>query len=270
MRLHNSDIDIGEVVFETDAQGTQQRVEAHLSADPSQITPGRHGFHIHTGPVGEGNNCGPDATGGHYNPRGVAHGDFVLDNFHRHVGDFGNVEAGERGEVNHQMNFEVDSASNGFSMSQVGRSAVYCEDHIAWKVWKNGKRERLPSLQDIVPPLVTEEWVRYKTRRGKSIQKICNKRQIRRGMCQREMVLPKYTIEVTENDCYVPMSQRLNIQLSSPRFLLSGAESVVGRAVVLHGGEDDLGQGGDAGSAATGNAGPRIACCTLELQDDRN
>lgn len=32
----------------------------------------------------------------------------------------------------------------------------------------------------------------------------------------------------------------------------------------LHAGEDDLGQGGDAGSLASGNAGPRLACCIIE------
>mmetsp|Transcript_25570 Transcript_25570/g.45346 ORF Transcript_25570/g.45346 Transcript_25570/m.45346 type:complete len:178 (-) Transcript_25570:178-711(-) len=40
-------------------------------------------------------------------------------------------------------------------------------------------------------------------------------------------------------------------------------DSVIGRAFVLHLGEDDLGQGGDAGSITTGNAGARLACCKI-------
>ncbi|XP_063686258.1 uncharacterized protein LOC134820012 [Bolinopsis microptera] len=48
------------------------------------------------------------------------------------------------------------------------------------------------------------------------------------------------------------------------RFALEGENSLRGRAVVLHAGTDDLGLGGDNGSRKTGNAGSRLACCTLE------
>ena len=41
---------------------------------------------------------------------------------------------------------------------------------------------------------------------------------------------------------------------------LHGDTSVVGRSVMVHAGEDDLGKGGDAGSLKTGNAGARVAC----------
>ena len=46
------------------------------------------------------------------------------------------------------------------------------------------------------------------------------------------------------------------------RFLASGltAADLVGRAVVLHADEDDLGRGANAASAANGNAGARVAC----------
>jgi len=44
--------------------------------------------------------------------------------------------------------------------------------------------------------------------------------------------------------------------------------SVVGRSIVIHAGEDDLGRGGDAGSLASGNAGPRMACCVIGTTDN--
>lgn len=44
-----------------------------------------------------------------------------------------------------------------------------------------------------------------------------------------------------------------------------GPFGVIGRTVVLHQLEDDLGLGGDAGSLATGNAGSRIACGVIGI-----
>lgn len=39
-----------------------------------------------------------------------------------------------------------------------------------------------------------------------------------------------------------------------------GVEEILGRMLIVHAGEDDLGQGGDEESRKTGNAGKRIAC----------
>ncbi|KAK9732741.1 hypothetical protein RND81_04G018900 [Saponaria officinalis] len=47
---------------------------------------------------------------------------------------------------------------------------------------------------------------------------------------------------------------------------LSGPNSIVGRAVVVHGDPDDLGRGGHELSKSTGNAGGRIACGIIGLQ----
>lgn len=44
---------------------------------------------------------------------------------------------------------------------------------------------------------------------------------------------------------------------------LKGPNGVVGRAIVIHQLQDDLGKGGDAGSEKTGNAGKRLACCVI-------
>jgi len=47
---------------------------------------------------------------------------------------------------------------------------------------------------------------------------------------------------------------------------LSGDRSVVGRALVIHADEDDLGKGGDEESLKTGNAGERVACGVIRLR----
>jgi len=49
---------------------------------------------------------------------------------------------------------------------------------------------------------------------------------------------------------------------------LNGPMSIVGRAVVLHAGTDDLGRGGDPESLKTGNAGARAACGVIGLIAD--
>lgn len=44
---------------------------------------------------------------------------------------------------------------------------------------------------------------------------------------------------------------------------LTGENSVIGRAIVVHAGEDDLGKGGFDDSLTTGHAGARSACGTI-------
>jgi len=40
-------------------------------------------------------------------------------------------------------------------------------------------------------------------------------------------------------------------------------DDIIGKAIVIHAGEDDLGLGGDEGSLKTGNAGDRVGCCLI-------
>ncbi len=66
-----------------------------ISGNFQNLTPGKHGFHIH-----ENGACGEagKAAGGHYNPGKVDHGLLSKDGFaHAHAGDFGNVEIGADG-----------------------------------------------------------------------------------------------------------------------------------------------------------------------------
>src|SRR5690606_26037103 len=68
------------------------RVEADLTGVP----PGEHGFHVH-----ENGDCSnnAEAAGGHFNPQGHPHGAPDAPVGQRHVGDFGNVEAGADSSV---------------------------------------------------------------------------------------------------------------------------------------------------------------------------
>ncbi|PSD91703.1 superoxide dismutase family protein [Acinetobacter baumannii] len=59
------------------------------------------------------------------------------------------------------------------------------------------------------------------------------------------------TAELSVTDSYIP---------------LSGPQSIIGRAVVVHADPDDLGKGGHELSKSTGNAGGRVACGVIGLQ----
>ncbi|KAK7084986.1 Superoxide dismutase [Cu-Zn] [Halocaridina rubra] len=67
-------------------------------------------------------------------------------------------------------------------------------------------------------------------------------------------------IEVDENG-------ELHGYIISDRIVaFTGKHSIIGKALVLHSGVDDLGTGGDEGSRTTGNAGGRLACCTVHMK----
>jgi len=53
------------------------------------------------------------------------------------------------------------------------------------------------------------------------------------------------------------------VDMVDTKVQLSGERSVIGRSIVVHAKEDDLGLGGDQESLLTGNAGGRIACCVI-------
>ncbi|XP_019639363.1 PREDICTED: superoxide dismutase [Cu-Zn] 1-like [Branchiostoma belcheri] len=51
-----------------------------------------------------------------------------------------------------------------------------------------------------------------------------------------------------------------NIKITDSQLQLTGPNSIIGRAVVVHTGEDDLGKGGFDDSLTTRHAGGRAAC----------
>jgi Cu-Zn family superoxide dismutase len=58
---------------------------------------------------------------------------------------------------------------------------------------------------------------------------------------------------------------RIITRLTDDAIQLFGQYSIIGRSVVLHEKEDDLGNGGVPASLTTGNAGARIACGVVGL-----
>uniref|UniRef100_A0A674MAJ2 Superoxide dismutase [Cu-Zn] n=1 Tax=Takifugu rubripes TaxID=31033 RepID=A0A674MAJ2_TAKRU len=63
---------------------------------------------------------------------------------------------------------------------------------------------------------------------------------------------------------FVPQEGIISAVVESKATLFGGM-SAIGRAVVVHEKNDDLGQGGDAGSLLHGNAGRRLACCVIGI-----
>ncbi|XP_043711233.1 superoxide dismutase [Cu-Zn] [Telopea speciosissima] len=58
----------------------------------------------------------------------------------------------------------------------------------------------------------------------------------------------------------------VSVDISDIQIPLTGPNSIIGRAVVVHADPDDLGKGGHELSKATGNAGGRVACGVIGLQ----
>ncbi|KAB1995909.1 hypothetical protein E1A91_D13G197400v1 [Gossypium mustelinum] len=57
-----------------------------------------------------------------------------------------------------------------------------------------------------------------------------------------------------------------SFSIADKQIPLTGPNSIIGRAVVVHADPDDLGKGGHELSKSTGNAGGRVACGIIGLQ----
>lgn len=58
------------------------------------------------------------------------------------------------------------------------------------------------------------------------------------------------------------------IDITDKAISLSGDLSILGRTVVIHADQDDLGRGGHELSKTTGNAGGRLACGVIGICKD--
>ena len=88
-----------------------------ITAEIKGLAPGQHGFHIHEfGNLLEG--C--KTAGPHYNPFGKTHG--APDKEERHVGDLGNVVAGEDGVAKYEIEDHLVQLTG--ERTVIGRSFV--------------------------------------------------------------------------------------------------------------------------------------------------
>ncbi len=119
--LHGTSADsavTGEIQFYDTPKGL--KVLAHVEGAP----PGMHGIHIH-----EKGDCGDsgNAAGGHFNPKGLPHGDAVKDGVeHVHAGDLGNIEIGADGKGDLEKIVAGLTAAPG-EFSVIGRSVIVHE-----------------------------------------------------------------------------------------------------------------------------------------------
>lgn len=89
-----------------------------ITADVEGLTPGKHGFHIHE--FGDCSRLDGKSAGGHFNPDGQKHG--APDEKERHVGDLGNLVAGEDGKAHYEW---IDShISFTGEKSIIGRAII--------------------------------------------------------------------------------------------------------------------------------------------------
>lgn len=89
-----------------------------IVADVDGLTPGKHGFHVHE--FGDISGVHGKSAGGHFNPEGKKHGG--PNDAERHVGDLGNLVAGEDGKAHYEREDNVISLSGDHSI--IGRAII--------------------------------------------------------------------------------------------------------------------------------------------------
>ncbi|HET6629026.1 MAG TPA: superoxide dismutase family protein [Woeseiaceae bacterium] len=84
------------------------------------LEPGAHGFHIHE--KGDCSAVDASSAGGHFNPAGNPHGSPDDPPDQHHLGDFGNITAGENGEA--EVNITAPELSMSGPDSVIGKAIV--------------------------------------------------------------------------------------------------------------------------------------------------
>ena len=100
--------------------GSYVNVNVHIKG----LTPGKHGFHIHT--YGDLRSTDCSKCGGHWNPKGKEHG--ALHDVNSHAGDLGNINANEQGIVNYHFKTNKFTLVGNVKDSVIGRSIVVHKD----------------------------------------------------------------------------------------------------------------------------------------------
>lgn len=97
---------------------TRTGSDIRIVADVEGLTPGEHGFHIHQ--WGDCSNLDGTSAGGHFNPESTNHGG--PSDAERHVGDLGNITAGEDGTAHLELTDSMIDFSGKHNI--IGRAII--------------------------------------------------------------------------------------------------------------------------------------------------
>lgn len=110
----------------------QKGNSVHITGELTGLTPGEHGFHVHE--FGDMTSKDGMSTGGHFNPTKKNHGSPKSED--RHVGDLGNITAGDDGKAKIDMTDTVIRLSGPSSI--VGRAVIIHHDADDFKTQPTG------------------------------------------------------------------------------------------------------------------------------------
>jgi Cu-Zn family superoxide dismutase len=106
-------------------------------ADVQGLTPGKHGFHVHQ--YGDCSAATGESAGGHFNPEGKPHG--APTSKERHVGDLGNITAGEDGKAHYEWTDQMIAFEGRDSI--IGRGLIVhanADDFVTQPTGNSGPR----------------------------------------------------------------------------------------------------------------------------------
>ena len=93
---------------------TQPGVKVRIRGELQGLSPGKHGFHIHTN--GNCDSVDGSSAGGHYSPAGGRHGAPTAQD--HHLGDLGNIQADATGKA------VVNTEISGVTLALIGTNSI--------------------------------------------------------------------------------------------------------------------------------------------------